>query len=230
MPERLPPPPQSEGELVARATALAGRSLGDLAHELGATAPVDLRRHKGWVGQLLERALGATAASRDEPDFVALGIELKSLPVDRRGVPVETTFVCTVPLDEVAEVPWERSRPRRKLERVLWMPVEGERTIRVDARRLGTPLLWSPSEEQEALLRGDWEDLAGIIGRGDVESLTARRGRALQVRPKAANSRVRRRAIDDEGALIETLPRGFYLRTSFTAEVLKSYGFSPLTQ
>jgi DNA mismatch repair protein MutH len=32
---------------------------------------------------------------------------------------------------------------------------------------------------------------------------------------------VRRRAIDAEGELTETLPRGFYLRTAFTAAILR---------
>ena len=71
-------------------------------------------------------------------------------------------------------------------------------------------------------MRADWDELGGIIGRGGIESLTAHLGRHLQVRPKAANSRVLRRAIDDEGLITETLPRGFYLRTQFTAAVLRA--------
>ena len=177
--------------------------------------------HKGWVGNLVEHALGADAASRDEPDFMALAIELKTIPVDHRGRPLETTFVATVPLDEVGDLPWERSRVRRKLARVLWVPVLGERQVSLSARRIGAPLLWSPSPEQEAALREDWDELAGIIGRGDVESITGRLGRFLQVRPKAANASVRRRAIDADGGLLVTLPRGFYLRTQFTAAILR---------
>ncbi len=83
--------------------------------------------------------------------------------------------------------------------------------------------MWSPSPADEADLRADWEELAGIIGRGGIESLSARLGRYLQVRPKAASSRVRRRAIDDEGVITATLPRGFYLRTSFTARLVREH-------
>ncbi len=213
-------PPQSESELSQRAAALAGRRLGEIAADLGMLAPPDLRRHKGWVGQLIERALGADAMSRDEPDFRALGVELKTLPVDARGQPCETTFVCTIPLGDIGDVPWSSSRVRRKLARVLWVPVQGDRDIAVAQRRVGTPLLWSPSAEQEAALRHDWEELSGMIGRGDIEAITGHLGHYLQVRPKAANASVRRRAIDDEGVIIDTLPRGFYLRTRFTAAIL----------
>ncbi len=202
--------------------ALAGARIGAVAEGLGRKPPPDLTRHKGWVGQLFEFALGATAASRDEPDFQALGVELKSLPVTPEGKPVESTFVCTIPLGDLESVPWQASRVRRKLARVLWLPFEGDRTIAVAERRIGAGFLWSPSAEEESALRADWEELGGIIGRGGIESLTAHLGRHLQVRPKAANSRVLRRAIDDEGLITETLPRGFYLRTQFTAAVLRA--------
>jgi DNA mismatch repair protein MutH len=213
--------PTSERELFARAEGMAGRSLAELAASVGISVPPDLKRHKGWVGNLMERVLGATAASRDEPDFEAIGVELKTIPVDMQGRPRETTFVATIPLAQVGEVSWERSRVRRKLARVLWIPVLGLREVALGERRVGAPLLWSPSEEQEAALRFDWEELAGMIGRGDIERVTGRFGRYLQVRPKAAHGGVRRRSIDTEGHMIETLPRGFYLRTQFTAQILR---------
>jgi DNA mismatch repair protein MutH len=103
---------------------------------------------------------------------------------------------------------------------VLFVPVEGDRTIPLSSRRIGTPLLWSPSSEEEAALRFDWEELAGLIGRGDVESITGHLGRNLQVRPKAANARSRRRGLDADGSSFAALPRGFYLRSSFTAKLL----------
>lgn len=215
--------PASELELSQRAAALAGRTLGEVADELGLRVPADLRRAKGFPGQLVERALGATAGSRAEPDFPALGIELKTIPVDGRGRPCESTFVCTIDIARIGEIEWERSLVRRKLAHVLWVPVEGTRALAVASRRLGTPLLWSPSAAQQAALRFDWEELAGLIGRGDVEQVTGRLGRHLQVRPKAAHGRSRRRALDRDGAGFLALPRGFYLRATFTAGVLAQH-------
>jgi DNA mismatch repair protein MutH len=216
-------PPASERELLDRARRLAGLRLGELAAELGAEVPSDLRRAKGFVGTLVERALGAAAGSRAQPDFETLGVELKTLPVDGRGRPLESTFVCTIPLTEIGEVEWSASRVRRKLSRVLWVPVEGERALPVARRRIGEPLLWELGPEAEASLRFDWEELAGLIGRGDVESITGHLGRFLQVRPKARDSRSRRRGVDADGAPFLALPRGFYLRTAFTAAILEQH-------
>jgi DNA mismatch repair protein MutH len=215
------PGPESESELVERARALAGERLGDVASRFGIESPPDLRRAKGWAGGLLERALGAASASRAQPDFAELGVELKSLPVDRRGRPCESTFVCTIDLTKIGEVEWETSLVRKKLARVLWIPIEGEREIRPAERRIGEPLLWSPSEEQEAELRFDWEELSGIIGKGDVEQLTGHLGRWLQIRPKAADSHSRRKGTDSDGVGFAALPRGFYLRASFTRRILE---------
>jgi DNA mismatch repair protein MutH len=216
-------PPESETELLLRARALSGVSLGALAESLGAGIPVDLRRAKGWVGALFEAALGATARSRAVPDFEQLGVELKTLPVTLEGRPLETTFVCTIPLLDMGRLEWEQSGVFTKLRRVLWVPVEGTRTTAVATRRIGTALLWSPSPEEERDLRFDWEELAGLIGRGRVEDITGHLGRFLQVRPKARNGLSRRRGVGNDGATISALPRGFYLRTSFTARILERH-------
>jgi len=222
-------PPSSPEELLARARAFAGLTLADLARVTGSPVPVDLRRAKGWVGGSFERVLGASAKSRAAPDFEELGIELKTLPVTLAGVPLETTFVCTIPLTAMGQVEWEQSRVFRKLRRVLWVPVEGTRSTPVGARRIGAALLWSPSPEEERDLRFDWEELAGMIGAGRVEDITGHLGRYLQVRPKAADSYARRRGTGMDGAMISALPRGFYLRTSFTARILNQ-NFALATQ
>lgn len=218
-----PQPPRDETELVARADALSGLRLAELAARFDLPVPPDLRRAKGFVGGLVERALGASAGSRALPDFPELHIELKTLPVDRFGVPVESTFVCTIPLTEIGRVEWADSRVRRKLAQVLWVPVEGERSLAVAERRIGQPLLYRLTGEDELVLRADWEELSGIIGRGHVEALTGHLGKFLQIRPKAAHSRARRLGFDAEGAPFAALPKGFYLRPSFTRALLERH-------
>jgi DNA mismatch repair protein MutH len=213
-------PPESLKELMGRAEELSGLTLGVIAERFGRTPPPDLKRHKGWVGELIERALGATAGAKPAPDFEGLGVELKTLPVDATGRPYESTFVCSIPLSEIGEVEWEASRVRRKLSSVLWVPVEGERWKAPGDRRVGTPLLWSPSADELGALRFDWEELAGRIGRGELEDITAHLGHVLQIRPKARDSRARRNGLDADGAPTLALPRGFYLRATFTRAIL----------
>lgn len=218
--------PQTERQLMEQARRLAGRTLGELAALAGITVPADLRRDKGWVGVLLEIWLGACAGSKPEQDFAALGVELKTIPVDRQGCPLETTFVCVAPLTGNSGVTWQTSHLRYKLQRVLWIPVEGERQIPLAERHVGSPLLWTPSAQEEQQLRMDWEELMELIVLGQVMRINARHGEVLQLRPKAANGRALTKAIGEQGQSIMTQPRGFYLKKNFTRALLTRHFLS----
>jgi DNA mismatch repair protein MutH len=211
-------PPRDEAELRRRLGKLSGRTLGELATGAGLAVPADLRRQKGWVGQLLERLLGASSGSRAEPDFPALGIELKSVPVGGSGRPLESTFVAS--LDLGAPPRWEESPVRHKLARVAWVVVEATRSMPLSQRRVGASLLWSPSATEEAALRRDYEEIVELIESGFGARITGHRGEALQLRPKGARASSLRWGRDEEGADVRTAPRAFYLRATFTAALL----------
>jgi DNA mismatch repair protein MutH len=216
-----PPPPQTEEELMVRANILVGRPLGDLARRAGASLPGEMRSSKGWAGQLLERILGASAGSRAEPDFVQIGVELKSLPVSLEGAPSESTYVTVVPLLEGADAPFEESVVAHKLARVLWFPIEADASKPLVERRVGTAFLWSPNEEEGAVLRADWDHLMGKVMMGQVDEITAHEGEVLQIRPKGANRADRVKGYGPDGTIVPLQPRGFYLRPRFTAAILK---------
>ncbi len=213
------PPPASLRELEIRASALCGHNVGEIAAALGVHLPSTPRRAKGFVGQLLELALGADPRAKSGPDFPSLGVELKTIPVGPEGLPKESTFVCSVAMLTADHERWETSRLRRRLARVLWVPVDGARVAPLPARRVGRARLWQPSPEEEAQIAADWEDLTGAIGAGRSGTLTAREGKVLQLRPKASRASVRALAPGTDGPEM-TLPLGFYLRRSFTAALL----------
>ncbi len=212
-------PPASEAELLERCQAIEGLSLSQLAAQLDLSIPEHPVQRKGWAGQAIERALGASAGSRSEPDFVDLGIELKTLPVNHLGKPAESTFVTTIPLLTVHKQSWQTSQCLAKLRRVLWLPVEDDAMIPFQHRRIGRGVLWSPSAEEEAVLANDWSELTLMIGTGRLAEIDASMGDYLQVRPKAANAKSLCYGFDEEGNKVFTLPRGFYLRSSFTGKI-----------
>lgn len=221
-PVRLPEPPADLDALLARAGALVGRTLGEIAEAVGLSTTGEAARTKGRPGAILERALGASGGSAKVHDFPALGVELKTVPVDLRGAPVESTYVCTMSLHDAEAQAWEGSWVRAKLARVLFVPLRAPDGVAWPTREIGAPVLWSPSAEQERVLRADFEEVVGLVGIGRVEDLTAHLGAWLQVRPKARDGRARTIAWDADGAPIATVPRGFYLRTRCTAELLRA--------
>ena len=198
-------------------------TLGELAQLANIKAPKDLTRHKGWAGMLIEWHLGASAGSKPEQDFPHLGIELKTLPIDSKGNPLETTYVCIAHLQGAAGITWEQSNVRNKLSCVLWLPILAERSIPIIDRMLAQPILWQPSAQQEQQLKQDWEELTEMIALGQINQITARHGEILQLRPKAANSKALTAAIGDDGQLIKALPRGFYLKKNLTKQILTQF-------
>lgn len=221
------PRPASRDELLRRACALEGLPLGVVAAGFGERAPADLRRDKGWIGNLIERELGATAGSSAEPDFPELGVELKTIPVDEAGVPRESTWVALAELDLSARG-WEDSWVRRKLHCVLWVPVISPKGTPPGGRIVGRARLWTPSAAQEAVLQQDWEEHMELLGLGEFWQIDARRGEALQLRPKAARGADTHWALSDDGEWVRAQPKGFYLRRRFTRQVLAEVDPGPV--
>jgi DNA mismatch repair protein MutH len=209
-------------DLLTRAQCLAGLTLGQLAADLRELLPEKLLRQKGRIGQLLEIALGATAGNAAEPDFPHLGVELKTIPVNAQGMPLESTYITTVPLPPILGETFEQSLLYRKLARVLWIPILAESRLAVADRIIGWPLLWQPSVVEWTILERDWQEFQMRITHGELASIDGRLGDYLQIRPKAAHSRVLTSHINADGSRGETLPRGFYLRAKVTAGILAS--------
>ncbi len=214
-------PPSDEKELFQRAVELSGYPLGLVAERFAVPVPEQPQRAKGWIGRLLETALGASAGSLAQPDFPHLGIELKTIPVRADGRPLQSTWLTRVPLLDAGDQTWEVSAVRRKLDRVLWMPVQGDTSVPLPERRIGSPLLWSPDPDEEASLRADYRDLMDLVVLGELDAITANLGDCLQIRPKGADAAERVIGVGPEGCLVSVPPRGFYLRASFTAGILK---------
>ena len=208
---------------MARAHALSGQKMHMVANALKLPVPENLQQQKGWVGEVIEQALGAIQGSAAGPDFPELGIELKTLPVKTNGEVKETTYVCTVPLTGSIGQPWEESNLYLKLKRVLWVPIASDSRIPPGEWHIGRALLWTPNSEQLAVLYNDWCEIMEKVELGDIETINAGIGEYLQVRPKAANNRALSTNYSAKGDKGQTLPRGFYLRTAFTNQLLKQH-------
>ncbi len=216
-------PPKTVQQLEQRAQQLAGKTVGELALLHGEAIPQDLKVEKGWQGQFIERCLGADAGNLSQPDFSLIDVELKTLPIDYSGNVQESTYVSVVDINKSLGTSWRQSVVYHKLQHVLWVPIAREKGELVTRSTIATPFLWQPSSHQEALLKSDWENAMELISIGKIHQLNARMGEILQVRPKAANSRVLTSTTDEQGNQAQTLPRGFYLRPQFTQQLLDEH-------
>jgi DNA mismatch repair protein MutH len=189
---------------VARAVALSGRVVPDN------------HTRKGAVGEAVERWLGVGPSN--DIDVPALELELKTLPCRHDNVfapaVTESTWVASATPASLHGETWSTSRVHRKLARVLFVPYD------VGRRVLGRAFLWHPNDDEKRVLRSDWEDLADLVAQGHGEHVTARRGVALQLRPKAKN-RAQTAPLHHLGDDERIAPMGFYLRRGFVQSVLE---------
>jgi len=214
--------------LLAHARALVGVELGELAETLGLPVPAGRVRTKGWSGQVVEHELGVAAGGARGPDFAALGVELKTVPVaagyDGNLSPLESTAVCQIDPIAIAAESWESSYVRRKLARVLFVALEvppGARSV--GERRVAAVRLWSPSPVEERVLREDFELFVRLyFRRGRAAEITGHLGAALQVRPKGRNAADDRAGYDAAGNPTRVGKCGFYLRPAFVAAILRT--------
>ena len=215
--------PETEAELMSRCELFAGLEMQQIASMLSFTLPPDLKRDKGYVGQLAEHLLGCDAGNLAQPDFVNLAIELKTLPVDGLGRVMESTYISMVPLTADKQHVWLDSVVYAKLKRVLWLPVEATKNLDLAKRRFGQAILWQPDNLLLSELQADYDYIMERVILGELEDLSATEGKYIQVRPKAANSKVLTETINSDGEVVKTLPRGFYLRPAFTQSIIDDW-------
>lgn len=209
--------------LLAHARALVGVELSELADALGLPVPVGQVRTKGWSGQILEHELGVAVGGARGPDFAALGVELKTVPVRESLEPLESTAVCQIDPVAIAAESWESSYVRQKLARVLFVALavpEGARSV--GERRVAAVRLWSPDAGEERALRDDFDlFVRGYYRLGRAAEITGHLGAVLQVRPKGSNSADLRDTYDPEGRATRVGKQGFYLRPAFVGQILR---------
>lgn len=181
------------------------------------------------MGQLIEDALGATAGNRAVPDFEDLRVELKTVPIDTYGRPRESTYVTILPLKELHRTSFQTSSLAKKLACVLFVPVEADTNLPLSVRRVGSPMLWTPTSHQLHQLEQDWLLYQWRIQTSGIDAIRPQDGEYLQVRPKGADAQdkttVRSSAERDD--VVRTMRRGLYLRPRFIENLFSQYFHMP---
>lgn len=214
-------PPESFEVLIERLNKITGLCISEIAADLNVKLPVSTTRGKGFVGELLEMALGASAKNQSIPDFPELGLELKTLPVDQNFKPLESTFVCHAPLINVRDLHFENSPLYSKIKRVLFILTDGTKGLEYGEKYIRGYFFYTPTKEDLITLKKDFDELYELIKTGNVQSITARIGQIVQLRPKGADGTALTQAVGKDGQIIMTRPRGFYIRRSFTQELIR---------
>ena len=216
-------PPQNTEQLKERLFSIMGKSLSELATFAKIALPVSPVHGKGFQGELIERLLGASAPGLPIPDFPNLGIELKTVPVSADFKVLESTFFCSAPLNEMRVRRFEESILFHKISRVLFVFFVAPRDFAYEKRYVAGFRFWSPSKEDLAVIRQDYDELMEKVSLGLVEEISARNGNVIQMRPKAANGQALTDCVGPAGTMIKVRPRGFYMRRIFMQNLIDGF-------
>ena len=74
--------------------------------------------------------------------------------------------------------------------------------------------------QQIKILKSDWQEIIEYLCLGTVHLLTGKIGQYLHIRPKAANSHVKTTILNQHGDRELIVPKGFYLRSTFTESLI----------
>ncbi|MBQ3774662.1 MAG: DNA mismatch repair protein MutH [Ruminobacter sp.] len=201
--------PFSIDELMHRVIALNGMTVGELASALNIPLPYNTKNAKGYIGQLAEIALGATAGAKPVQDFINLNVELKTIPLLKNCRPAQNTHVCILEHQHIRNQTFENSNFYNKIKQVLWLPVEGDPSIIFAERHFGTGFLWHPDDRQYRILRDEWEEIMEFIAINGIKSITSDIGENVLLAPC--------------GGTKNNYQYGFYLRKSFTAQIIDNF-------
>lgn len=219
------PEPQSVATLQERLEHILGRSIAELSALALLEPPRQSSGAKGYVGQLIELFLGAHSHNRPDPDFIDLGIELKTMPVGFDLMPQESTFVCSATINPRFMVPFTQSALYHKLKHVLFVLILAPKSVKLTLgeRRVLGYFFFQLQEPYFKTIETDYNEFQEMIFAGHAREIDGSMGTLVQLRPKATHANEVICITDSEGNRTYTKPRGYYLRTSFTRELVNTF-------
>lgn len=205
----------NENHLLKHAKSMHDHSINDLSIKYNIQLKEN-KKNKGYLGNIIENFFGLKNNNKPIKDFDSLGIELKTIPINNRGIPLESTFICSVPLIKNSGLIWNTSYVRYKINRILWVPIEKNKSTNIREYRVKYPFLWSPNYEEEKKIKTDWNEIMDMIVLGKINKINSKYGEVLFVKTKTNSKKNYTQAIGENGQPIFTIPKGFYLRKKFT--------------
>lgn len=192
----------------------------------GISEVAESKRNKGNLGQIIEERFFHYACNSDSrADFNEAGVELKVTPykINKDGSlsAKERLILTMIDYFQVVNEKFEESHLRNKSQLILIVyylymkEIPYNLDYRIDYSRL-----FSPPEQDVAIIRNDYYVIVSKIKAGKAHELSESDTLYLGAAPKAATSQNRRKQPFSEEL---AKPRAFAFKTSYMTYVLNNY-------
>lgn len=212
----------SVNEILKRAKEIIGLKINQII-------PSDLYRsqklNKGEIGNIIqEYGFGIKANSLAEPDFIGESIELKIIPLTKGSNGYlrvkERTKVGLISYENLVIEKWESSHAKKKLSKILFIPVEHNYNDARNSKILDAFLYQVENEEEYLTIKDDWERTKQLVIDGKAHSLSESQNKILA--PSRAGSGGQNDWVIQPFSSEKALRRAFSLKPSYTNIVVKS--------
>lgn len=173
-----------EGSILRYAARLTKRSLRDMKESgqeiIGGT------RTKGYFGQIVEKEyFGMEPNSSSEPDFDAVGIELKIAPLKKVSNRFESKERMVLGIIDYNDVPKKGFKIfTDKGSHILMLFYHWTPDTDVYDYRFLKVVDWRPSENELRIIKEDWDIIEGFVMRGEAHLLSERHTKFLAANTK----------------------------------------------
>ena len=208
------PTAEFEKWLLARFSRFEGRTVGEVADELG----VPPSAAKSFAARVLRRTFGGNDFRSPIREFEQMGLTPRMARVDANLMPYESLSFPAFKYLELLGETWEDSDLLSRIEYMLIVPVRGATKETPQAHcRFGHPVFWRPSAAELETIRQEWEIYRIEIREGRVENLTTAAGTtAIHVRPHARNAN----DVDTAPRVGPVVKKSFWFNRPFVARIL----------
>jgi DNA mismatch repair protein MutH len=203
-----------EEQLLKRFRRFEGRTVEDVAHELG----VPPSNAKSYAAAVVRRAFGAKSFRSRIREFDEMGLTPRMSRVNADLMPYEALSFPAFRYKELLEETWEDSDLLSRVEYMLIVPIHGGRKDTPQAKcSFGQPVFWRPTASQLDTIRREWELYRLEIRNGQAASLSpASEMTAIHVRPHARDSR----DVDSAPIVGRVTKKSFWLNKPFVRDIL----------
>jgi DNA mismatch repair protein MutH len=178
---------------------------------------------KSAAAGVLRAYLGVKPKGRSA-DFQRFGVEIKTVPVDSSGRPVESTSFPTFIHEELAFETWEDSDLLGRLNRILFILIERAKGQPQEEAVVRRAFFWSPSEAELRAIRMEWEQFRDLIVQGHAAHLPkASETVYIHVRPKGRDARDR----DLAPGGVDVIRKCFWLNDRYVERIVDEHRGHP---
>ncbi|QJC35873.1 MutH/Sau3AI family endonuclease [Enterobacteriaceae endosymbiont of Donacia sparganii] len=212
----------NENILFLRAKLITGYSIIDIARWLNYKIFNNFKQDKGIIGKLIEFYLiGKQNNNLSNQDIPYLGIEIKTITINKKNKIINDCFICSFPLINKNTLLFYKKKLDNKISKILWIPIIIKNiNTPLPMRKIGKPFFWVPSVKEKIKLNYDWNNLIKLLIIGEIKNINSYNGYILLVKNKG-NKKQLTKTIDKTGKIISIIPRSLYFKKKFLNYLLK---------